>query len=40
MLESDPNADQDFLEERIETLENWQRRAEKSLPLILKLIGG
>ena len=40
MLETDVKADREFLEERIETLENWQRRAEKSLPLILKLIGG
>ncbi len=28
------------LEEKIDLLENWQKRAGKTLPLILKLIGG
>ncbi len=32
--------DREALEEKIELLENWQRRAGKTLPLILKLIGG
>lgn len=32
-------ANKDDLEEKVELLENWQRRAGKTLPLILKLIG-
>ena len=35
--ESDEKAD---LSDKIDLLENWQRRAGKTLPLILKLIGG
>jgi len=31
--------DREFFQEKIELLENWQRRAAKTLPLILKLIG-
>jgi DNA-binding transcriptional regulator GbsR (MarR family) len=31
--------DQEALREKIELLENWQKRAGKTLPLILKLIG-
>lgn len=32
--------EKDDLVEKIDLLENWQRRAGKTLPLILKLIGG
>ncbi|MCK4564610.1 MAG: hypothetical protein KAU94_08045 [Verrucomicrobia bacterium] len=32
--------DRELLDEKIEHLENWQKRASKALPLILKLIGG
>ncbi len=32
--------DRELLDEKIEHLENWQKRASKVLPLILKLIGG
>ena len=32
--------DPEALEEKIDLLENWQKRAGKTLPLILKLIGG
>ena len=40
LLETHENEDRDVLEEKIDLLENWQKRASKTLPLILKLIGG
>lgn len=40
LLEQYEGADRDALEEKIDLLENWQTRAGKMLPLILKLIGG
>ena len=30
----------DTLHERVERLENWQKRANQVLPVVLKLIGG
>lgn len=39
-LEEYSGAEKDDLAEKIDLLENWQRRAGKTLPLILKLIGG
>jgi len=40
LLESCEVESKDDLEEKIDLLENWQRRAGKTLPLVLKLIGG
>ena len=40
LLGEHESEDREALEEKIELLENWQRRAGKTLPLILKLIGG
>ena len=34
------DAEKDDLVDKIDLLENWQRRAGKTLPLVLKLIGG
>jgi len=39
LLEEQESEQKDALEEKVELLENWQRRAGKTLPLILKLIG-
>lgn len=39
LLEEHESEQKDALEEKVELLENWQRRAGKTLPLILKLIG-
>ena len=40
LLDEQGNGDRDELEEKIDLLENWQKRAGRTLPLILKLIGG
>ena len=40
ILEQHSGDDRELLNEKIGLLENWQRRAGKTLPLILKLIGG
>jgi len=40
LLEADGGGDREALREKIDLLENWQKRAGKILPLILKLIGG
>ena len=40
LLEEQGHEDGDTLPEKIDLLENWQKRAGKALPLILKLIGG
>ena len=40
LLESYEADEKDALVEKIDLLENWQRRAGKTLPLVLKLIGG
>jgi len=40
LLDEQENGDREALREKIELLENWQKRAGKTLPLILKLIGG
>jgi len=40
LLEEQGSEDRDTLQEKIDLLENWQKRAGKALPLILKLIGG
>ncbi|MDF7807652.1 hypothetical protein P4E94_09400 [Pontiellaceae bacterium B12219] len=39
MLDAYESDTKDDLTEKVELLENWQRRAGKALPLILKLIG-
>ena len=39
LLEADESVGKEMLEEKIDLLENWQKRAGKALPLILKLIG-
>jgi DNA-binding transcriptional regulator GbsR (MarR family) len=39
LMEEHENTDRDVLVEKIDLLENWQKRAGKTLPLILKLIG-
>jgi hypothetical protein len=38
MLEGFPAEEQKFLQERIRRLGNWQKRAKRGLPLLLKLI--
>lgn len=38
MLGEFPPAEQEFLRDRIRRLENWQKRAKRGLPLLLKLI--
>lgn len=38
MLGESPPEEQEFLRERIRRLENWQKRAKRGLPLLLKLI--
>ena len=40
LLEEQGGDDRETLSEKIDLLENWQKRAGKTLPLILKLIGG
>jgi len=40
LLDEQAGEDRENLLEKIELLENWQKRAGKTLPLILKLIGG
>ena len=40
LMEKDGSEDTATLQEKIDLLENWQKRASKALPLILKLIGG
>jgi len=40
LLDGQDGEDRETLEEKIDLLENWQKRAGKMLPLILKLIGG
>ena len=40
LLDEQGNGDREKLEEKIDLLENWQKRAGRTLPLILKLIGG
>jgi DNA-binding transcriptional regulator GbsR (MarR family) len=39
LLEAQGAADRENLQEKIDLLDNWQKRAGKTLPLILKLIG-
>ncbi len=40
LLAEQADEEREVLQEKIELLENWQKRASKTLPLILKLIGG
>lgn len=40
LLDAYEAEEKDELMEKIDLLENWQRRAGKTLPLVLKLIGG
>ena len=40
LLDAYGPAEREALEEKIDLLENWQNRAGKTLPLVLKLIGG
>lgn len=40
LIEEQGGDDVEELREKIETLDNWQKRASKMLPLALKLIGG
>ena len=40
LMKEEKTEDDEVLQEKIDLLENWQRRAGKTLPLILKLIGG
>jgi DNA-binding transcriptional regulator GbsR (MarR family) len=40
LLDGQDGAERETLAEKIDLLENWQKRAGKTLPLILKLIGG
>ena len=40
LLADQDESDRDDLLEKVDLLENWQKRASKTLPLILKLIGG
>jgi DNA-binding transcriptional regulator GbsR (MarR family) len=40
LLAVEDGDEREFLEEKIDVLENWQHRASKVLPLMLKLIGG
>jgi DNA-binding transcriptional regulator GbsR (MarR family) len=40
LMEEEGIQSDDMLREKIDLLENWQKRAGKALPLILKLIGG
>jgi DNA-binding transcriptional regulator GbsR (MarR family) len=39
LLDANESGDQEDLSEKIDLLDNWQKRAGKTLPLILKLIG-
>ena len=39
LMEEHQGEDVETLQEKIDLLENWQRRASKALPLVLKLIG-
>ena len=40
LMERQGSDDRKTIQEKIDLLENWQKRAGKALPLILKLIGG
>ena len=40
LMEEHGSDDREALQEKIDLLANWQKRAGKALPLILKLIGG
>jgi DNA-binding transcriptional regulator GbsR (MarR family) len=40
LLNDCASEERDVLEEKIDLLENWQKRAGKTLPFILKMIGG
>ncbi len=40
LLDEQDGAERETLAEKIDLLENWQKRAGKTLPLVLKLIGG
>lgn len=40
LLEKHGGEDRKALQEKVDLLDNWQRRAGKTLPLVLKLIGG
>lgn len=40
LMETQDADDREALQEKIDLLANWQKRAGKTLPLILKLIGG
>jgi DNA-binding transcriptional regulator GbsR (MarR family) len=40
LMAAEGSLDDEMLCEKVELLENWQRRAGKALPLVLKLIGG
>jgi DNA-binding transcriptional regulator GbsR (MarR family) len=40
LMEAQGSEDHEALQEKIDLLANWQKRAGKTLPLILKLIGG
>jgi DNA-binding transcriptional regulator GbsR (MarR family) len=39
LLDAHEGSDQETLQEKVDLLDNWQKRAGKTLPLILKLIG-
>lgn len=39
LLNAHESDDREALQEKVDLLENWQKRASKTLPLILKLIG-
>jgi len=39
LLDSQAGDEKDVLADKVDLLDNWQRRASKTLPLILKLIG-
>ena len=39
LLDAHPSDEKDALQDKVDLLDNWQRRANKTLPLILKLIG-
>lgn len=38
MLDDQPAGEKPFLRDRIERLENWKRRAERTIPLVAKII--
>ena len=39
LLELDEGDEKELLREKLDLLENWQRRADKTLPFIIKMIG-